>query len=157
MERKDLVPSLFGTGRGGDVFSALQNEVGRVFDSFMRHPSVFGRDNGFAPLLEVSESANGIDIAVELPGCDPKDIEVSVVGRTLALRGEKRIESETKEKDWHVSERSYGSFVRTVPLPFAIDAGKVEATFDKGVLKLHVPRPAESMPERTRVEIKSAP
>lgn len=158
MDRRDLTPSLFRSGsRPGDVFSALQQEVGRVFDTFMREPLTvrLGGNGSFMPSVDVVETNDGFDVTAELPGCDAKDVEVSVIGRTLTLKGEKKTEKETSEKDWHMSERSYGAFVRSIPLAFDVDPEKVSASFDKGVLKVHLPKPPEAKPEKTRIEIKS--
>ncbi len=158
MAQHGFLPSLFT--RGGDLsrnpFASLQGEIDRLFEAFGRsgglHPASAALD--FAPSLDIAESATSLDITVELPGCEPKDVEVSAAGRTLTIRGEKKSEKETTDKDWHVTERSYGSFARSIPVPFDIDTTKVEARFEKGVLKIHLPKPAEAVAEKKTITIK---
>ncbi|MFZ2105737.1 MAG: Hsp20/alpha crystallin family protein [Roseiarcus sp.] len=72
----------------------------------------------------------------------------------ITIRGEKKSEKETRGKNWQMSERSYGSYSRGIPLEFTVDPAKIEATFDKGVLKVHVPEPAEAKSEIKKIEIK---
>ena len=88
----------------------------------------------------------------DIAGVRVKDVDISVTGQTITIRGEKK--SETKGKNWQRSERSYGSFSRAIPLEFSVDPAKIEATFDKGVLKVHVPKPAEANSETKKIEIK---
>jgi HSP20 family protein len=158
MAQHDFLPSLF-TRRGIDIrnpFGALQEEIDRVFEAF-RGGQLAPLSKGFAfnPSIDVAATADAIDITVELPGCEAKDVEISVGDRALVLRGEKKSETQSKDKDWHVTERSYGSFARTIPLGFEPEPDKVEASFDKGVLKIHVPRPAGARDERKTIPIKS--
>ena len=101
------------------------------------------------------ESADAFDITAELPGVDPKNIDVQAAGDMLIIRGEKKSEKETKNRDWRMSECSYGAFARTMQLPFAIEEKKIEASFDKGVLKVHVPKPPEAKVEAKKIPIKS--
>lgn len=159
MDKPSYLPSLFGRGvrQGQDIFSQLQNEVDRVFDSFStaRPFAAFGRNGGFEPAIDVAETADAIDVTAEIPGCEPKDVEISLVDRTLTIRGEKKTEKEEKNKNYHAVERSYGSFVRSMTLPFAADPGKVEARFDKGILKVHLPKPPEAKQEVKTIPIKS--
>ena len=84
-------------------------------------------------------------MTAELPGVDDKDLDVTLANGMLTVRGEKRTErhEQDKDKNWQVLERSYGSFSRTFPLPFDPDPAKVEAKFDKGVLRVRLPKPAE--------------
>ena len=99
-----------------------------------------------------------IDVTAELPGVDEKDLDVTLANGMLTVRGEKRTErdEEDKDKNWHVVERSYGSFSRAIPLPFDPDPAKVEAEFDKGVLHIHLPKPAEVAQKQQKIEIKKA-
>ncbi|MDJ1158055.1 Hsp20/alpha crystallin family protein [Chelatococcus sp. SYSU_G07232] len=141
----------------GDVFADLQKEIDQVFDDFLgrRWPMSVGAMGQFTPLVDVAETADAIDITAELPGCDPKDVEVTATDSTLTIRGEKKSEKETKDRNWQMVERSYGAFVRTLPIPFAVDPAKVDATFDKGLLKIHLPKPPEAKSEAKKITIKS--
>jgi HSP20 family protein len=159
MDKQSYLPSLFGRGlrQGQDVFAQLQNEVDRVFDSFTssRPLSTLIGNGAFEPAIDVSETADAIDVTAEIPGCDPKDVEISLVDRTLTIRGEKKSEKEQKDKNYHAIERSYGAFVRTMTLPFATDPSKVEAKFDKGVLKVHLPKPPEAKQDVKKIPIQA--
>jgi len=91
-----------------------------------------------------------------LPGVDEKDVDVTLADDVLTIRGEKKSEREEQDKDrnWHVVERSYGSFSRAIPLPFEPDAAKVEAKFDKGVLRIRLPKSEEVTKKEQKIEIK---
>ncbi|MGC2409841.1 MAG: Hsp20/alpha crystallin family protein, partial [Methyloceanibacter sp.] len=95
-----------------------------------------------------------IEVSAELPGVDEKDIKVSLDGNRLVISGEKKKETKREEKDWHIEERSYGSFYRSLSLPFKPDDGAVEAHFDKGVLHLNIKKPAELAKSVKTIEIK---
>jgi len=95
-------------------------------------------------------------VTAELPGVEEKDLDVTLANGMVTVRGEKRTEhdEQNKDKNWHVVERSYGSFSRTVPLPFDPDPAKVEAKFDNGVLRIHLPKPPEVAQKQQKIEIK---
>jgi HSP20 family protein len=158
MEQRSNLPALFtrpswALGR----FSDWPSEFERFFDDFARRrlPASFNGVEAFNPSIDVAETSDAIDVTVELPGCESKDVDVSVTGQTVTIRGEKKSDKESKGKNWQMSERSYGSFSRAIPLDFSVDAGKIEATFDKGVLKVHVPKPPEAKSETKKIAIKS--
>jgi len=147
------LPSFFG--RDDDPFGSLFREVQRTFEDFSRR-SPFRISHPLAPKIDVVESKDAIEITAELPGMDEKDIDLSIAGDALIIQGEKKSErdEEDKDKNWHVVERSYGSFSRAIPLPFDADPAKVEAKFDKGVLHIHLPKPAEAAQKQQKIEIK---
>jgi HSP20 family protein len=146
-------------GRGDDPFGSLFREVQKTFEDFpQRTPFArFGLDR-LSPKIDLAESKDAIEVTAELPGVDEKDVDVTLADDVLTIRGEKRTErdEEDKNKNWHVVERSYGSFSRTIPLPFDPDPAKVEAKFDKGVLHIHLPKPAEVAKKQQKIEIKKA-
>ena len=94
-----------------------------------------------SPAVDVIEGDKAYEITAELPGLDEKNIEVSVANGGLTIKGEKKEEREETQKDYYVSERSYGSFSRAIALPYQPDSAKVEAKFDTGVLRVHLPKP----------------
>ena len=94
-------------------------------------------------------------MTAELPGVDEKDIKVSLDENQLVISGEKKAESTKEEKDWHVEERSYGSFYRSMSLPFEPEDGAVDAHFDKGVLHLTIKKPAKAMKATKTINIKT--
>ncbi|MCC2113573.1 MAG: Hsp20/alpha crystallin family protein, partial [Hyphomicrobiales bacterium] len=140
---KSLLPSLWGRDEAADSFRSLRREVDKVFQDFGKLPAVFSGDGGGVPAINVSETAESVEVTAELPGVTEEDVEITLSDQMLTIKGEKKFEKEETEKDFHLVERSYGSFRRTVALPFAAEADKVDASFDKGVLKIHLPRPAE--------------
>jgi len=147
-------PSLFGSD---NPFGTLFREVQKTFEDFS-HRTPFARFNSdmLTPKIDVSESKDAIDVTAELPGVDEKDIDVTLVNRVLTVRGEKKTERDEQDKDknWHVVERSYGSFSRQIPLPFDPDPAKVEATFNNGVLRIHLQKPSEAVSKQQKIEIK---
>jgi HSP20 family protein len=149
--------------RPRDFFSAMREEMDRVFDQFERGfprwPSVWRRGGGgglMSPELDVRESADAITIEAELPGVDEKDISVTVANGMLTIKGEKRQEKEEKSEDYYLAERSYGTFQRSLRLPESIDDTKVEAKFAKGVLKITAAKRPEAVKAERRIEIKRA-
>jgi HSP20 family protein len=154
---KSYLPSFFG--RDDDPFGSLFREVQKTFEDFSRRSPIsgFGSDL-LAPKIDVAESKDAIDLTAELPGVEEKDVDVTLADGMLTIRGEKKVERDEKdkEKNWHVVERSYGSFSRVISLPFDPDPAKVEAKFDKGVLHIHLPKPAEVAKKQQKIEIKKA-
>lgn len=134
-----------------DPFRILRNEMDRLFDSF-RWPGYGSSD--VSPRVDVCETDNEIDIDAELPGLDEKDIDVMLSGDLLTIRGEKKTEREEKKMNYHLTERSYGSFSRSIALPFDADPGKVSAKFDKGVLHISIPKPAEAAAKTAKIPVK---
>ncbi len=162
MKARSLLPSLWHREEGGESpFLALHREIDRVFDEFRRGapwPTLRLYDGGarFAPAMDVFETDKAIEIDAELPGMTEKDIDVSVVDNVLTVKGEKKAEKEEKEADYHMIERSYGAFTRSLTLPFEVNAAKVEAKFDKGVLKITLPKSPEVTAKTHKIKIKSA-
>ncbi len=89
---------------------------------------------------EVEETDKDIVVRIEVPGMEKEDLQITIDGNMLCLSGEKRIERESKHSNYHIMERAYGSFQRTIPLPRNIDADEVEASYKNGVLKIHLPK-----------------
>jgi len=131
-------------------------EVEKTFDDFSRRAPFAAFASGAAPKIDVVEGKDGFDVTAELPGVDDKDVEVTVADDVLTIRGEKKSErkEEDKDKNWHVIERSYGSFSRSIALPYVPDAAKVEARFDKGILRIHLPKSAEAVSKEKKIEIR---
>lgn len=154
---RSYLPSLFG--RDGDTLGSLFRDVEKVFDDFSRRSPLAGPPAGSAlsPKIDVAETKDALDVTAELPGVDEKDIEVTLADGVLTIRGEKKTERDETDKDksWHVIERSYGSFSRAFTLPFDADAGQVEAKFEKGVLRIHVPKPAQAAAKQHKIAIKA--
>jgi len=140
------------------TFDVLQQQIDQLFDDFSRgFPwpdfSPMG-EPAMLPAMELTHSDKSVSLSVELPGVEEKDIDISVAGDTLTVSGEKKSETERKNGDRHVTERSYGSFSRSVGLPFDIDPDLVEARFDNGVLKLEIGKPAHARETTRKIAIK---
>lgn len=141
-------------GSSSDVFGTLQREVNRVFDQMFRGvPATMGT---FAPSVEMKETEAGLTVTAELPGLEEKDVEISLEGDLLTLSGEKRQEKTEEKEGMHISERSYGSFSRTIALPWAADPAQATASFDKGVLTVTLKRPPEAKAKANRIPIGGA-
>jgi HSP20 family protein len=125
----------------------------RQLEDFFNRPAwrfpVEGR--GWMPAVDVFEKGDKFVVKAELPGMKEEDIDVSVIGNTLAIKGEKKTESEVKEADYYRCERAYGSFYRTIPLPSTVDASKIEAEFEDGVLEVSLPKSAGEKPKKVAV------
>jgi HSP20 family protein len=142
-----------------DPFLAFRREMDRMFEGFL---DGFGRSErsslakwaGLAPTMDLAESDKEVVITAELPGLDEKDFEVTVSGDVLTLKGEKKAEHEQRDGDSYYAERRYGSFSRSVQLPFEVKDEAVEAKYDKGVLTVRVPKPAELQRPARRIEVK---
>lgn len=107
------------------------------------------------PAVNVAETDKAIEITAELPGVEEKDIKVSVEGNQLVVSGEKKQESKRDEKDWHVEERSFGSFYRSMSLPFTPEDGAIEAHLDKGILRVLVKKPEDLAKAAKMIAIKT--
>src|SRR5208337_277679 len=107
----------------------------------------------WAPPVDIYETEEAIVLKAELPGIDPKDVEVRVEDNTLYLKGERKYEKEVKEQNYHRVERSYGSFARSFSLPNSIDAEKVKAEFKDGLLTLTMPKREEAKPKTIKTDV----
>ena len=112
----------------------------------------------WAPPVDIYETDNDLVMKVELPGVEPKDVEVRVEDNNLYLKGERKFEKEVNEQNYHRVERSYGSFARSFSLPSSISADKVKAEFKDGLLVLTLPKREEAKPKTIKIEVsKSEP
>jgi HSP20 family protein len=150
-------------------FDSLHREVERRFDDFgrgwgwspFRSPMFgmepFGRREltwGRAPVVDVAERENEYEITAELPGMEEKDIELTVSDDVLKIKGERKEEKEEKNKDYHISERRYGSYQRSFRLPEGVDDSKIEAKFKNGLLTVTLPKTAEAQKKSKKIEVK---
>ena len=136
-----------------DPFRAMRREIENAVRSYDQNSSSPGIGAG-APAINVAETKDAFEVTAELPGVDDKDIKVSLDSNQLVISGEKKAESTKEEKDWHVEERSYGSFYRSMSLPFEPEDGAVDAHFDKGVLHLTIKKPAKAIKTTKTIQIK---
>jgi len=152
-----------------DAWQSFRSEMDRLFDRFgtgFGFPSLRRMSDvepawrssfSFSmPAIDMSETEKAYKISAELPGIDAKDIDVSVTGDMLVIKGEKRQEKEKKDKSYHFSERAYGSFQRAFDLPASVDRDKVAADFSQGVLTITLPKTAEAQRPAKKSEVRSS-
>lgn len=157
-----------------DPMLSLRREIDRLFDDFaadfgfgrgrrlfdwspFRHIEVPRLAGGLiAPRVDVTESDKEIKITAELPGMSEKDVELVLTDDVLTLKGEKSEEKEEKDKDYHLSERTYGSFRRSFRLPDTVNADKVAAAFKNGVLTVTLPKSKKAPKKQKKVNIRAS-
>jgi len=165
MDMRSLIP--FGRSTtpsrsaADDPFTMMRREMDRMFDTFLRDwgrdwplPVGFGGAGFLSPKVDVAETDKGLEITAELPGLSPDEVELNLSDNVLTLKAESRTEREEKEKQYHVVERSQGTYLRRFALPFEPDADRASASFDKGVLRIEVPRSAKAEAAVHKISIK---
>jgi HSP20 family protein len=161
------VPSLFSPGSllgvGGDPFLTLHREMNRLFDDVLRGAAVpaggqSGSEGGvlLAPHMDVSETEKELRIRAELPGVSEKDIDISLNDDVLTIRAEKRQERKEEREGVHFSERSFGTFQRSLRLPFQVNPDQVQARFENGVLSVTLPK-TQPQERSRRIQVQGAP
>ncbi|WP_414896950.1 Hsp20/alpha crystallin family protein [Rhodovulum sp. YEN HP10] len=166
MQIRDLIPwarkehnpePKTGTGTDEDnPIAALQRDMNRVFEGFWNRLGARDWPLGGDAKSDVVETADAIEVSIELPGMEMKDIEVSVTDDTLTVKGEKRIERQEEKTGYYLSERSYGAIYRSLPLPPGVDGSKAEASFRNGVLTIRLPQTAQAQSQVRRIEVQGA-
>lgn len=173
IEVKKATPAAAQTAsraRAEHPWNSFRSEMDRLFDRFSGafavpslrrvfdwEPATYSSSFTFdAPSVDVAEDEKAYKITAEVPGLEQKDLEVSVTGDMLVLKGEKRQESEKQDKNYHVSERAYGSFQRSFMLPETVDRDKIAAELAKGVLTITLPKAAAAQKPAHKIEVKAA-
>ncbi len=137
---------------GRDLFqdlATMQKDMGRLFGSLWSDETSTG---AWYPSVDIAEGKEEYTVHVELPGIDKKDVKVSVQDNVLTIRGEKKQESEARDKNYHRVERSYGSFARSFRLPTLVKADKIEAAYKDGVLTITLPKAEEAKAKEIEVK-----
>ncbi len=137
VHRSQFLPKLAGSA--GNVFAPIQREFDRLFDQLGSGFASLA-ETELAPNMDIRDTKDGLEISLELPGMTRSDVKIAVDDDLLTVSGEKKIEKETKEGDYHLSERAYGTFSRSITLPRSIVAEKIKATMKDGVLTLTAPK-----------------
>lgn len=136
----------------------LWREMDNLFDRFlgdMRWPDNFSTRQ-FVPALDVSETDDEFVVNAELPGIDPKEVDINLTGNLLTIKGEKKSEKEERGDGFHRMERSYGSFSRSLQLPCEVQEDKIEAHYKNGVLDLRLPKVESAKRRSVKIEVKAA-
>ena len=135
----------------------LQREMNNVFENFWNRVGHFEWPFGSGEAKsDVVETDKAIEVSIELPGMEMKDIEVTVNDDMLTVKGEKKIERQEEKKGYYLSERSYGAIYRTIPLPPGVDGEKAEASFKNGVLTIKLPQTPEAQAKVRKIAVKEA-
>lgn len=139
----------------------LRHEIDRAFERFFDNGWLSGFRAPWGGLGELSvdsdivETNGGYELSLEVPGMEEKDIDVSVSDDTITIKGEKRESTEKKEKDYHLTERRYGSFQRVFTLPRGVDTAAIQAKLAKGVLEVNMPKTKEAQTKKRKVDVES--
>lgn len=154
---RSLFPTLSALP-GFSAFDDVENRMRRFFekgDIAALDTDLLAQPLGWLPAVEISETKDELTLTAELPGMEQKDIDISVEDSVLMIRGEKFEERKEGEdgKKFYLCERNYGSFQRAFTLPRMVDASKVAADFNKGVLTIHMPKTAEHKTKGRKIEI----
>jgi HSP20 family protein len=142
------------TGRSMMPFEQLRFEMDNVFDQFFRGWDSNNWMQGWSPAVDVSETDQAVNVRVEVPGVDPKELDISVSGDMLTVAGEKKEQSEKEEGGVHRKESFYGSFRRNIPLPAAVDPEKVTAEHAHGVVSISLAKAPNAQSRKIAVKAK---
>ena len=134
-------------------FTQLRSQMNRLFDEFFGEREFRPLQHEWRPPVDVVEMADQIEVFIELPGVDAKKIEISVVGDTLTIRGEKPRFLEEEKATWHRREIGFGKFIRNVPLPISIKPDKIVAIDEAGVLRITLPKREEALARKIPVKV----
>src|SRR3954453_1361240 len=131
---------------------SLQSDMNRLFDRFFdTRSNGNGGSRRWIPAMDLAETEDHLVLRGDLPGLTEDDIEIEIKDSVLTVSGERKTENEAKREGYHRVERAFGTFSRSLTLPQGIDADRIEAAFDKGVLEVRIPKPAEAKPTRVQI------
>ena len=135
--------------------SSIRREMDRLWNRALGE-TPFARTlaEGWAPRIDLSETKDSFVVKAELPGLDAKDVNLTISGNVLTIKGEKKKEEEKKDEHQHYVERYHGSFQRSFQLPLNVKSDKIGATFDKGVLKVTLPKTEEAKKKEIEIKVK---
>jgi len=135
-------------------FERMRRDMDRFWDSFFKGGvRRTDEDSEWLPSLDVAETKDEIVVKAEVPGMDPKDIDISLSDGLLTIKGEKKQEREEKEEDYHLVERSYGTFTRSIRLPNEVRRDKISASYKNGVLKVTLPKSEEAKQKEIKIKV----
>jgi HSP20 family protein len=131
----------------------LQSEMNRLFNTVFEGPTATDQRGmrRWAPAMDVLENEDHFVLRADLPGMTEEDVSIEVEDQTLTISGERKSESELKEEGYHRVERAFGAFSRSLTLPKGVDPEAVEASFDRGVLEVRIPKPEERKPRKVAI------
>jgi HSP20 family protein len=131
------------------------SRVWSMMDDLLRFPRLWEENFGITnQMADIWEENNNVFVKVPIPGIHPKDLDISITGDTLTIRGEAKQEEEDKKRNYHQRQISYGEITYSYTLPTIVDSNKAEASSDKGMLTIKLPKSEESKPKQIKVNIK---
>jgi HSP20 family protein len=153
LDLREEIDHLFDRAfHGWPRFGGLLSE----WEPFREMESVFGRvPSRRFPHADIKERDKDYKVSIELPGVSSEDFDLTITDDTLTVKGEKKSEQEKEEKGYHVTERSYGRFERSFRLPEEVNTDKVDASFDKGVLQITLPKRPEAQRKTRKISVKA--
>ena len=136
----------------GREVDTLQTEMNRVFDAFFgSRPGNGGTAQRWVPAMDLVEGKNDLVLRADLPGLSEDDVNIEVKDGVLTISGERKTEEKKEDEGYYRVERAFGSFHRSLTLPEGVDADRVSADFDNGVLEVRIPKPEERKPHRVQI------
>jgi HSP20 family protein len=138
----------------------LRDAMGQLFEESMVRKSPFGawpfgrREDGSSPAVDMYETESEVMVKASLPGLKPEEVDITIAGNALEIRGERKEETEEKRGDYYYKERSFGTFQRSLTLPVEIRADEAEATFENGVLTLKMPKAEQAKAKQIKIQAK---
>jgi len=138
-------------------FSALQDQVNRIFNESVRTQADGSALTAWAPSVDIYETPNELVVKADLPEVDEKDIDIRVENNLLTIRGERKFDQSVQEDNYLRIERTYGTFSRSFSLPNTVNAESIRAEYKNGVLTVNLPKREESKPRQVKVNVTSAP
>jgi len=130
----------------------LQSQMSRLLDSVLDQGTLSGRLRPWLPPMDLVEEGNEFVVKADLPGLDESDINIELQDNVLTISGERKLATENSTNEMYQVERSYGTFTRSLVLPQGVDPEKIDATFDRGVLEVHVPKPNLQRPKKINLK-----
>jgi len=135
-------------------FERMRREMDRLWDSFFeRRPARTEEEGEFLPALDLAETDNELVVKCEVPGLEPKDIDISLSDGMLTIKGEKKQEREEKQADYHLVERSYGTFTRSIQLPKEVQSEKISASYKNGILRITLPKSGGAQKKEIKIKV----
>jgi HSP20 family protein len=134
-------------------FERMRRDLDRLYESFFERTRRTEEAGEYLPALDICETKDQILVKAEVPGMEPKDLDVTLSDGILTLKGEKQHEREEKEGSCHLVERSYGAFSRSIQLPAAVQSDKINASYKNGVLQIILPKSEEAKTKEIKIKV----
>lgn len=137
-----------------DDLASLRESMDKLFEEFFTRRPTRAAVTVWQPAVELFESDNDVVVRAELPGIDPKSVDISVTENTLTIKGEARSEHEEKGRNYYRRELRYGAFTRTLAMPVEVKGDQAKASYKNGILEIRVPKSERARPKSVKVEVK---